>query len=326
MALLAVAALLFSVPTSAPAAPANTDPEGGTAALRKNLAAASKGYSQAKARLASSKKRQAALTKETKNLSGREKDLAKQAEAVAAAKYKGSNAQALAALLAAGSSPQFKDSISTLTELSRQSDKQLRKLRETRRDLDEQSKKIAAEIKLQAAQERTMAKKKADAEKALILVGGEESEGFGAGPGVAAIPAPRNSDGSFDEEGCTEDDPTTGGCLTPRTLHAYRQARRAGFTHFTACFREASFGEHPQGQACDNAADPDGFGGVATGSSKEYGNLLAGWLVDNADALGVLYVIWFKQIWLPGSGWRSYDEGNGDPASDHTNHVHMSIQ
>lgn len=323
---MSVAALLISLPSAAPAAPANTDPEGGSAELRKNLAAASKGYSQAKAKLDSSKKRHAALVKETKTLSAREKELAKQAEAVAAARYKGSNAQALAALLASGSSPTFTDSMATLSELSRQSDKQLRQLRETRANLDEQTKKIDAEIKLQAQQEKAMATKKRQAEEALAEVGGYESDGFGGGPGIAAIPAPRNSDGSFDEEGCTEDDPTTGGCLTPRTLHAYKQVRRAGFDHFAACFRDASFGEHPQGQACDLAADPDGFGGVATGSAKDYGDRLADWLVDNSDALGVLYVIWFEQIWLPGSGWRSYDEGNGDPASDHTNHVHMSIQ
>jgi len=39
----------------------------------------------------------------------------------------------------------------------------------------------------------------------------------------------------------------------------------------------------------------------------------------------VLYVIWFKQIWFPDRGWRSYS-GDGTPAGDHYNHVHLSLQ
>jgi hypothetical protein len=64
---------------------------------------------------------------------------------------------------------------------------------------------------------------------------------------------------------------------------------------------------------------------VAGGGDRDYGNRLAAWLIANAQRLGVLYVIWFRQIWLPSSGWRAYN-GGGDPSSDHTNHVHMSIQ
>jgi hypothetical protein len=29
---------------------------------------------------------------------------------------------------------------------------------------------------------------------------------------------------------------------------------------------------------------------------------------------------------MPGNGWSSYSGGNGDPSSDHTNHVHLSVQ
>ena len=29
-------------------------------------------------------------------------------------------------------------------------------------------------------------------------------------------------------------------------------------------------------------------------------------LVRNADRLGVLYVIWNRQIWFPATGWKSY--------------------
>jgi hypothetical protein len=109
-------------------------------------------------------------------------------------------------------------------------------------------------------------------------------------------------------------------------LHAMQQAQQAGFDHYVACFRHQNSGEHPQGRACDFAADKSGFGGVATGSSRDYGNRLANYFIANSSRLGVLYVIWFRRIWLPSSGWKSYSRGNGDPSSDHTNHVHLSVR
>jgi hypothetical protein len=121
-------------------------------------------------------------------------------------------------------------------------------------------------------------------------------------------------------------DPTTDGCITPRMLHALQQAKKAGFTHFVACFRHQNSGEHPKGRACDFAADKNGFGGVATGSSKDYGNRLANYFINNSSRLGVLYVIWFRRIWLPSSGWKAYTRGNGDPSSEHQNHVHLSVR
>ena len=70
----------------------------------------------------------------------------------------------------------------------------------------------------------------------------------------------------------------------------------------------------------------DDFGGVASGGDRTYGDNLSVWFIDNSRALGILYVIWFKRIWLPSSGWRAYKRGQGDPSSDHTNHVHLSIR
>jgi hypothetical protein len=55
-----------------------------------------------------------------------------------------------------------------------------------------------------------------------------------------------------------------------------------------------------------------------------YGSNLAMFFVRNANALGVLYVIWYQKIWHPGTGWRTYG-GCCDPASRHTNHVHLSL-
>jgi hypothetical protein len=140
-----------------------------------------------------------------------------------------------------------------------------------------------------------------------------------------ARPAPRDSDGSWPPQACSRPDPTTSGCVSPRTLHALTEARRAGFGRFTSCYRSGGPYEHPKGRACDYSAQPRGFGGHAQGVDRTYGNNLAAFFVRNADRLGVLYVIWYRQIWLPTTGWKSYGGAHGDPSSDHTNHVHLSL-
>ena len=78
------------------------------------------------------------------------------------------------------------------------------------------------------------------------------------------------------------------------------------------------------GRACDFSVTQSGFGGTATGLNKTYGDRLAAWSRANAEALGVLYVIWYRQIWTPAVGWHYYS-GSGDPSSAHTNHVHLSM-
>jgi hypothetical protein len=108
-------------------------------------------------------------------------------------------------------------------------------------------------------------------------------------------------------------------------LNAYLQARAAGFTHYTSCWSQRSSGEHPKGRACDFSANATTFrNAAATGSDKAYGDRLAAFFVRNADRLGVMYVIWYRQIWLPNTGWRAYS-GSGSPAARHENHVHLSV-
>lgn len=184
---------------------------------------------------------------------------------------------------------------------------------------------IDAEVAEQKKHLAVVAKRKKEAEDALALVGGAATGGFVAATSPIARPAPRNSDGSWPAEACTEDDPTTNGCITPRMLHALKEVRRAGFDRFAGCYRPGDMYEHPKGRACDFSTQYQGFGGVATGEARLYGNNLAAFLVRNADRLGVLYVIWYKQVWFPATGWRTYTLAAGDPSSDHTNHVHLSV-
>ena len=80
------------------------------------------------------------------------------------------------------------------------------------------------EIKVQQAQEKAMAKRKADAEKALAAVGGGAAGGFSGNSAAARRPRATRTDPCRDE-GCSVNDPTTDGCLTPRTSHALQEAR-----------------------------------------------------------------------------------------------------
>lgn len=308
------------------AAPGGTDDEGGSDSLREQLDVAAKGYLDAQAALDNSTKRQQQLAAHLGTL---EAELVTRTQTVgelAGMAYRTGRLGPLTALLNSNSPDGFLDRAASLGTVAANEDRQLRNLIEVR---DQEARAKAAidnEIREQRKQLDIMAKRKQQAERALAAAGsGGSSPGVtGTTTAATAKPAPRNSDGSWPKESCSVNDPTTTGCITPRTLNAMNQAKAAGFTRFVSCHRTGGSGEHPKGRACDFAAEKGGFGGVATGGDKTYGDNLAAYFVKNASRLGVLYVIWFKQIWLPGSGWKAYN-GGGDPSSNHTNHVHLSV-
>jgi hypothetical protein len=334
---LAVAAVFGAAPpTRVLAAPVPgalaVDPEGGSKDLHDQLDAASARFNDAAARLDASKARQAQLAERMKATGNDVTRLTAQIGALAATAYKGGRIGSLAALLDSSSPDGLLQRAVTLQSKARLDDEQLRQLKSTRATLAGQQAALDAEIKVQTDQLAEMDKRKKAAERALASVGGGARTagptGDSTGSGSAgATPVPRRADGSLAPESCTVKDPTTSGCITPRMLHALQQVQAAGFNHFVSCYRpQEDGGEHPRGRACDFAAAPGGFGGVATGGDRDYGNRLAAWMIANAKNLGVLYIIWFRQIWLPSTGWRAYTSGNGDPSSDHTNHVHLSVQ
>jgi peptidoglycan DL-endopeptidase CwlO len=314
---------LFGTPSVAYADPG--DGEGGTQALREALEAAARGYYDAKAVLAASEQRQAEITEK---LGFAELSLARlSAEVgnVASARYKGSQIGILNGLITGEGDPKvLLQGAAVADYLVWRDDSYLRLYRTTKEEAEKQKGLLEAELQIQAKQLADMDTQKREAEKALAAVGGMVTAGY-TGQTPAAQPALRNADGSFPREGCSIDDPTgTGGCLTPRMFHTLNEARLAGFQNYVSCWRSGSWGEHPSGRACDLAASPYNFGAAATGADKEYGDRLATWAVNNAEALGIMYVIWYRQIWMVGSGWRQYS-GWGDPSSEHTNHVHISM-
>jgi hypothetical protein len=289
------------------------------------LDAATRGFNDAAARLQASRARQAQLADQMRGTDAQLAELTDQVGVLAATAYKGGEVTEFTALLDSNSPDGLFQRVITLESKARADDARIRQAKQAKAALDRQQAAVDTEVKLQQDQLAEMDKRKKAAEKALASVGGTTATGFTGGSTTAA-PAPRNADGSFSSQSCSVKDPTTSGCLTPRTLNALQQVQGAGFTRFASCYRpQQDGGEHPKGRACDLSASANGFGGVAGGGDRDYGNRLAAWLVANAQRLGVLYVIWFRQIWLPSSGWRAYN-GGGDPSSDHTNHVHMSIQ
>ena len=315
-ALIVTAALV--VPAPAGADPTNPD---GSASLQAQLAEASKAYNDAKGRLDAAKQRQADLTAQADTTRRQLDALGPQANAIAVAAYKGGQLSAVSSLLDSGSPDDLLARATTLQIQVDHDNRTLRDLAQAQATYTEQLAGIDTEIQTQANQLVVMDKRKSELEKAL------GAAGSGPAPhGGSATPAPRNPDGSWPHETCSIPDPTTTGCLTPRTLHALQEARKAGFTHYTACFRHESSGEHPLGRACDFSANASGFQNVAaSGADRAYGNSLASWFLANADRLAVLYVIWYQQIWLPATGWRAY-HGDGTVAGNHLNHVHLSVQ
>jgi hypothetical protein len=315
--------LVLALAATGPATAApNTDDEGASKTLRAQLAAANKGHIDAKAKLANSKKRQLELGLQLKKV---EEDLAAitaEVAVLAAQSYRVGRLTPINLMLNSASPNEFLQKAAGLELLAQRDGAAMRRLTEAREEVARTKAAIDNEVREQARQVAIMAAKKKDLEKALGI---GTAGGFVAANSPLAKPAPRNSDGSWPSEKCIVDDPTTSGCITARTFHAYNQARAAGFKRFTSCKRSGGGGEHPLGRACDfSSAETTFKNSDATGDDKSYGDRLAAFFVKNADRLGVLYVIWYRQIWSPSGGWKAYS-GSGSAAARHTNHVHLSL-
>jgi hypothetical protein len=322
--LVAVTGLTVAVAGPASAAPGNTgdDGEGGSKSLIAQLDAASRGYLDAKAALAAGQKRQAELNAQLKQLDTEVGPKQAAFDQIVQQAYKTGRLGPMSALVNAASPAGFLDRAEMLETVGVQQKAVLHDLQATRDSQAKAKVAIDATVADQQKQVNLMARRKAQAEGALKAANAGQDDPQPSDGGSSKSASAYTGGGG---DACTVNDPTSGGCITARLLHAMQQAQAAGFTHYVHCWREQNSGEHPKGRACDFAADKGGFGGVATGASKTYGTNLANYFINNSSRLGVLSVIWFKRIWLPSSGWKAYTRGNGDPSSDHTNHVHLSV-
>lgn len=160
---------------------------------------------------------------------------------------------------------------------------------------------------------------------------------------AGAVAAPSSpAVGPFIEEGADYQGQTKCSPWAKPGVVAFQQMVLAAYpgTGAGSIGRDCSVGgtsEHKEGRAWDwgvNAAVP---------SEKAAADELLEWLAEEdpygneaamARRTGVMYAIWNKKIWFPGSGWRVYcverDGACRDPQSDgvrhpHTDHVHLSF-
>ena len=145
-------------------------------------------------------------------------------------------------------------------------------------------------------------------------------------------------------EVCSEDDPTTAGCLTPtaRRLHEavvarFGQPGADAPVRSASCWSEHAWNpssDHPAGRACDYF--PARSGAFPAGVDVADGWAVATFLRENADELRVRYVIWQGRIWYRGAGdagdgWGRPYTGGGvydpqDATGGHFDHVHVSVR
>lgn len=326
----------YAQPTPSPSPtgpPLNEDGTPTLASLRANLESATAGYIEAENQLNAAKAKQVELEKQLQAAQVEISEVRAGVAQYASEAYKNGRLGVLGTMLNATSPDEFLSRAAALDKMTARDQQYLVRLRDATRTAAEAKAGIEIQIAEQTTATAEMAKRKLAAERALAAVGGgPTTPNVNTGGAATADPAPRNPDGSWPRESCSQNDPTPAdGCLTPRTLHALNEAKDAGFTRFVSCFRPGGSGEHPKGRACDHSVfrNNDFVDKSAGGSDRDYGNRLAAFYIKNARALGVMYVVWYCQIWLVGSGWRRYNSTGSncgdDSAGDHTNHVHVSI-
>ena len=130
------------------------------------------------------------------------------------------------------------------------------------------------------------------------------------------------------------DDPTTGGRITSRMAQVMAQTKAAFPDTGWSCYspRPGQNSEHPKGRACDITFG-NAIGSRPTPSQLDAGWQVTNWVKDNAELLGVEYLIWQGQIWSlarDDQGWRLYNGGGmHDPASitgGHFDHLHITVK
>ncbi len=317
-----VIALAAVVLLIAPASQTSAQEEGASAGLSQAI----EDYLDAQDELAALEQEQEDLETELADSEAEVEALTEELDEYAYIAYTSSDFQSTAAIMASGDPTQALDAMTMLEFLGESRADRLNGLIDRLAEIEATQQTLDDNIAEQEQVTADMEAARDAAAREMAASGGDSATGPSPGDFPTPESVPRNADGTLPYEGCTENDPTTNGCVSPRTLHALEQSQIAGFTRFVSCYRPGSSGEHPKGRACDFSAQAGGFGGHASGADRTYGDNLAAWLVENSSELGVQYVIWYRQIWFPSSGWRTYSGAYGDPSSDHTNHVHLSVR
>jgi peptidoglycan DL-endopeptidase CwlO len=313
--------IAFANPSAASAEP----DEEGMNTLLTQLAEAQQAYLDAQARLDASVARQQQYVETLATADARMASYQKAVGEIAHRAYIGAGFTTVTAVLSTDTMEEFIDVWSIEDTLATHQANLMRALRDAVAEANALQGSIDAEIAEQQAALQEMQTRKQDAENALWWSGSTgQSLGFSSSASAIAEAAQRSADGTWAAEERTVWEDNTQSYLTPRMAHARDEAYKAGFTYWTSCYYGGGSGQHPLGRACDFAVEECRFCGNAQGAALQYGTDLAAFFVFNAQRLGVLYVIWYRQIWMPSSGWRSYS-GCCTSSQMHTNHVHLSV-
>jgi hypothetical protein len=120
--------------------------------------------------------------------------------------------------------------------------------------------------------------------------------------------------------------------ITPRTEQmrdlVIEEFGRGDDVGGVGCYRAEGgwvVGEHPKGRACDFMLHPSG--GMPTQAEVDRGWAISEWAMENADTLGIMYIIYRQQIWDVRRGdtdWRPMSD-RGNLTENHFDHVHISM-
>lgn len=151
----------------------------------------------------------------------------------------------------------------------------------------------------------------------------------GCQSGTAGAPTPLTGDPDQ-----MVDDPTSNGKITARLAHLMAQTKAAFPDAGWGCYspRPGTKSEHPLGRACDITFG-NAIGHYPTPGQLEAGWKVTNWMKDNAEVLGVEYLIWQGKIWSlarDDQGWRPYNGGGmhdpGNVTGGHFDHLHVTVK
>ena len=176
-----------------------------------------------------------------------------------------------------------------------------------------------------------------DPEPWLASHGAVEAVAAGADPGAAGAGCGQVAADAMSYSGQNPDrlvdDPTSTGRITERTANVLAQLQTNFPDSRWSCWssRPGQKSEHPLGRACDGTFG-NSIGTAASGPALQTGWTVATWLKDNAQTLGVQYLIWQGRIWSvarSAEGWRPYGGGGmhdpGDVTGGHYDHLHITL-
>lgn len=130
------------------------------------------------------------------------------------------------------------------------------------------------------------------------------------------------------------EDPTTGGQITARMAQVMAQIQTSFPDTSWGCYspRPGTKSEHPLGRACD-VTFGNAIGSYPSPAQLDAGWEVTNWVKNNAQTLGVEYLIWQGKIWVLSQntqGWQAYNGGGmHDPAAitgGHYDHLHITVK